>query len=149
MQHLAEKDPEALHSIVTTAYGVDGPATKSDPALASPPLFGESESIFADPFRRAAGEPPATNSVDDEDAISLEPQTSARLSRSSSVSAATRLTSKRATKLSHFFGTTRGEVWGMLLTDLQTAIEEEDDLEPEEKAEVLSSVKRLRDTTKI
>ncbi|ORY55549.1 hypothetical protein BCR35DRAFT_310051 [Leucosporidium creatinivorum] len=56
-------------------------------------------------------------------------------------------TSRRATKLSQFFGTTRGEVWGMLLDDLQSAIEEEEDLDEEERSEVLGGVSRLREST--
>ncbi|GAA5924056.1 uncharacterized protein JCM15063_005535 [Sporobolomyces koalae] len=54
---------------------------------------------------------------------------------------------RKAQKLSSFFGTTKGEVWKALLDDLATAIGEDDELESEEKEEVLQSLGRLRVTT--
>lgn len=56
-----------------------------------------------------------------------------------------RRTSRRATKLADRLGTTRGEVWSILLDDLQSAIEEEETLDEEERREVLGGVERLRE----
>lgn len=52
---------------------------------------------------------------------------------------------KKAQKLASFFGTTRGEVWHLLLDDLQHAIEEEEGVDDDEKQDVLDAVARLRD----
>ncbi|KAI5475380.1 hypothetical protein MNV49_001484 [Pseudohyphozyma bogoriensis] len=70
---------------------------------------------------------------------------SRRASTSSLTSAeGQRRTFKKAQKLAGFFGTSRGEVWGMLLDDLEAAVEEEEDLDEDERSEVLNGVARLR-----
>ncbi|GAA5974153.1 hypothetical protein JCM11641_003469 [Rhodosporidiobolus odoratus] len=51
---------------------------------------------------------------------------------------------RQAQKLSAFFGTTRGEVWHMLLDDIQASIEDDPSLDEDEREEVLSGVERLR-----
>ncbi|KAM0748160.1 hypothetical protein T439DRAFT_75530 [Meredithblackwellia eburnea MCA 4105] len=55
-----------------------------------------------------------------------------------------RRTVKKAQKLANFFGTTRGEVWTMLLDDLEAAILEEEDVDDDDRGEVLESISRLR-----
>ena len=50
---------------------------------------------------------------------------------------------KKAAKLASFFGTSRGEVWGLLLDDLEASIAEEEMTE-EEREEVLGGVAKLR-----
>lgn len=58
-----------------------------------------------------------------------------------------RQTLARAAKLSNFFGTSRGAVWKVLLDDLSDVIQEETDLEDEERKAVLEGVARLRMST--
>ncbi|KAK4046007.1 hypothetical protein OIV83_006442 [Microbotryomycetes sp. JL201] len=56
-------------------------------------------------------------------------------------------TSKRATKIAQLLGTTRGQVWQALLDDLDFAVREDQELEPEEQLEILQSVAKLRKET--
>jgi nitrogenase molybdenum-iron protein alpha/beta subunit len=62
-------------------------------------------------------------------------------SSSSSSQAAVR----KAQKLSSFFGTTKGEVWKRLLDDIAGAVAEDEELEDEERREVLESLEKLRE----
>ncbi|KAL8291617.1 hypothetical protein RQP46_001875 [Phenoliferia psychrophenolica] len=55
-----------------------------------------------------------------------------------------RRTVRKAQKLAAFFGTTRGEVWSMLLDDLEAAIVDEEGVDDDERREVLDGVTRLR-----
>lgn len=64
--------------------------------------------------------------------------------RSASLDRLQSQTAKRAQKLASFFGTTKGHVWNVLLDDLQNAIEEEAEVDEEERADVLAAVARLR-----
>lgn len=132
LQHLADEDPVTLSRVVAQTYAAGSAATRSDPALVS----GEMDLIstcpppsFSDPFGSHEG---AT--------VTARP----RCVTPSAASA-----TKRATKLSHFFGTTRGAVWSMLLDDLQAAVEDESDLDEDEKDEVAESIERLRETTRM
>ncbi|BGP13208.1 hypothetical protein JCM10213_000213 [Rhodosporidiobolus nylandii] len=61
-----------------------------------------------------------------------------------SMSAGSHFAVRRAQKLAGFFGTTRGEVWQMLLNDIQASIEDDLTLDEDEREEVLSGVERLR-----
>ncbi|GAA5898591.1 hypothetical protein JCM8208_004708 [Rhodotorula glutinis] len=51
---------------------------------------------------------------------------------------------RRAQKLSNFFGTTRGEVWRLLLNDIEASVLDDVSLEDDERAEVLAGLERLR-----
>ena len=53
-------------------------------------------------------------------------------------------TIKKAAKLASFFGTSRGEVWGLLLDDLEASIAEEEGMDEEEREDALGGVARLR-----
>ena len=52
---------------------------------------------------------------------------------------------RKAQKLSSFFGTTKGEVWKQLLDDIASAVEEDEELEEEERKEVLESLGKLKE----
>ncbi|KAK4699445.1 hypothetical protein P7C70_g6816, partial [Phenoliferia sp. Uapishka_3] len=62
----------------------------------------------------------------------------------SSSSEGHRRTVQKAQKLASFFGTSRGEVWTMLLDDLEAAIVDEEDVDEDERREVLDGVSKLR-----
>lgn len=164
LQHLAETDPEALDAIVQI-YAAPT-SSSSTPFLATPGVASSSTTLST----TSSGDQvdPAANPKEDSETALLppEPETSSasvtesiRSSTQSPVapplqrsapSSSSQLrshhrTSRRATKLADRLGTTRGEVWTILLDDLQTAIEEEDSLDDEERREVLGGVSRLRE----
>ncbi|GAA5826208.1 hypothetical protein JCM11251_007209 [Rhodosporidiobolus azoricus] len=66
-----------------------------------------------------------------------------------SVSAGSHRAVRQAQKLSAFFGTTRGEIWSMLLNDIQASIEDDPALDEEEREEVLAGVERLRQKVRV
>ena len=137
LQYLAEQDPDTLDRITEEyATSVRTPATITleEP---SPTLSQGTNGDDEDDDRADEGD--AARAM----AKNVERRESAQ---SAGSSASHRRTVKKAQKLASFFGTTRGEVWGLLLDDLEAAITEEDGLDDEERAEVLGGVHRLRQT---
>ncbi|GAA5912085.1 hypothetical protein JCM6882_002028 [Rhodosporidiobolus microsporus] len=66
-----------------------------------------------------------------------------------SASASSHRAVRQAQKLSAFFGTTRGEIWSMLLNDIQASIEDDPALDDDERDEVLAGVERLRQRVRV
>ncbi|GAA6008565.1 hypothetical protein JCM11491_003350 [Sporobolomyces phaffii] len=85
-----------------------------------------------------------SSAVSDVDAPFPGP-TSTTLPRTLPASSTSHAAVRKAQKLSSFFGTTKGEVWQRLLDDIATAVEEDEELELEERREVLESLDKLRE----
>ncbi|KAK4046524.1 hypothetical protein OIO90_006536 [Microbotryomycetes sp. JL221] len=160
LQILAESDPAALSAIVET-YAVNDCGSRAI-------VKGQAHTnqhVGLDPnfsFGRAAGsgagdapvalevdpldDQISTSTLPTADATSSIEQRSASSRPLSQRYSATEAT-KRATKLSQFFGTTRGQVWAVLLDDLEQAVRDEVDLDQDEKTELLTSLEKLRHST--
>lgn len=168
LQHLVEADPTTLEAIVEGYAGErrrlsvaslrkeeegesvsdGGEETVSSSAERTPKLAQSEDAAVEESTPALTSSSVFTNSTVVSDVSPSTPSAPfpprAPLSRSNSASR----TSRRAQKLSQFFGTTKG-VWGLLLDDLETAIQEEEGLDDEERQEVLGGVSRLREVSSV
>lgn len=121
------------HSIASLSYAVE-----RDPAA-----LDEVVRAYASEEDDAEAAPPATDSsTSDDEADASHARDASVMARSAS--AQSNRAVQQAHKLSHFFGTTRGEVWRMLLDDIQASIIEDETVDEDERAELVSSLDRLR-----
>ncbi|BGO88869.1 hypothetical protein NBRC10512_002225 [Rhodotorula toruloides] len=119
LSYAMERDPAALDEVVR-AY-----ASSSEDDLSTP------HAALFDP------------SLSGDEAESFHTQDAPVMTRSAS--AQSHRAVKQAHKLSHFFGTTRGEVWRMLLDDIQASVLEDETVDEDERAELVSNLDRLRE----
>ena len=164
LQYLIEENPHSLPGL-TKDYGSRSPSPEG-----SPKDLSRSSSMEED--RRAADEELRGFINRDSTIPSHDPETTSILNRYSNVSSAftpssrapssllnhsptssklertastgSQRTIKKAAKLASFFGTSRGEVWGLLLDDLEASIAEEEGMDEEEREEGLAGVAKLR-----
>ncbi|KAM0788637.1 hypothetical protein ACM66B_006107 [Microbotryomycetes sp. NB124-2] len=152
---LAKSDPGTLEAIVDS-YAADSlPRSRSaeqtinfdssyslDRRLAG----GSEAAVEVDPLEFEVGLP-QDSCHQDQLACPATPSSHDIPARKPINRASLKQTSKRATKISQLLGTTRGEVWNVLLDDLESAVQEEADLDLDEKLEILESVAKLREST--
>ncbi|GAA5996941.1 uncharacterized protein JCM10292_006099 [Rhodotorula paludigena] len=131
LTYVMERDPGALDEVVRvySQLGHGGESSDED----------DEDGDAADAAERLSLANVAGNE-EDEDAERRAEATGMQRSASASSHRAVR----QAQKLSNFFGTTRGEVWRMLLNDIEASIVDDESLDDEERAEVLSGLERLR-----
>ncbi|GAA5979216.1 hypothetical protein JCM10908_002841 [Rhodotorula pacifica] len=118
LSYVAERDPAAFAEVVRVYT-----ARSHEEAMAE------------------ADEPAAVSESEEGQDAALEGPLMAR-----SISAQSMRAARQAHKLSQVLGTTKGEVWHLLLRDLQEAILDDETLEEEERGEVLRSLDKLRRT---
>ncbi|KPV77020.1 uncharacterized protein RHOBADRAFT_51986 [Rhodotorula graminis WP1] len=118
LQYVMERDPGALDEVVRVY----------------------SEEAGSSGSRSAAEEEVDEEEEDDEDGENEGAAPGMRRSASTSSHRAVR----QAQKLCAFFGTTRGEVWRLLLNDIEASVLDDGSLEDDERAEVLAGLERLR-----
>ncbi|BGP22169.1 hypothetical protein Rt10032_c07g3347 [Rhodotorula toruloides] len=119
LSYAMERDPAALDEVVR-AY-----ASSSEDDMATPHAGSTDFAVSTD----------EAESSDSQDAPVMTRSASAQSHRAV----------KQAHKLSHFFGTTRGEVWRMLLDDIQASVLEDETVDEDERAELICSLDRLRE----
>ncbi|BGP37233.1 hypothetical protein JCM10449v2_001138 [Rhodotorula kratochvilovae] len=128
LQYVMERDPHALDEVVRVYSAAQ---READDAVAS--SAATSASATEDE------EDDEDDAAQEEDEQPLVPPGMQR-----SLSASSNRAVRQAQKLSNFFGTTHGEVWRMLLNDIEASIADDDSLDDDERAEVLAGVERLR-----
>ncbi|GAA6015607.1 hypothetical protein JCM10207_008142 [Rhodosporidiobolus poonsookiae] len=140
LDYIAERDPGALDDIARVYEGQDAErAHEREIQRASTASVSGSTVARLD---GGAGSDAEEDEDEDEEAGAAGGAGAPMMSRSASASSHRAV--RQAQKLSAFFGTTRGEVWHLLLDDLAAQIVDDVTLEDEERDEVLSGVERLR-----
>ncbi|GAA5894771.1 uncharacterized protein JCM6883_002203 [Sporobolomyces salmoneus] len=87
----------------------------------------------------------AENTSSDSEGDHSSMTTQATVSHAGQTSSSSQAAVRKAQKLSSFFGTTKGEVWDRLLDDIASAVEEDEELEEDERKEVLENLNKLRE----
>ncbi|GAA6029966.1 hypothetical protein JCM8097_009192 [Rhodosporidiobolus ruineniae] len=138
--YIAERDPAALDDIARV-YTEQQQQHERRRASAGSSLAGPPSVAIDEEYEEDEEEEPTPSIAPTEE---TETQKHEAPGMQRSASASSHRAVRQAQKLTQFFGTTRGEVWQMLLDDIQASIEDDPSLDEDEREEVLGGVERLR-----